>query len=85
MGWFSAIIAGGIAGWLAEKIMHSNMGLLSNIILGIIGAIVGGAILDFVFGYDRHAGWIAYIGAGVVGACLLIVAWRAIRGGRARA
>lgn len=85
MGWLSAIIAGGIAGWLAEKIMKSDMGLLSNIILGIVGAIVGGAILDFFFGFDRNEGWIAYIGAGVVGACLLIVAWRAIRGNRARA
>ena len=85
MGWFSAIIAGGIAGWLAEKIMKSDMGLLSNILLGIVGAIFGGAVLDFFVGFDRNEGWIAYIGAGVVGACLIIALWRVIRGRSVRA
>lgn len=37
VGWILAIILGGLAGWIAEKIMHSNMGLLMNIILGIVG------------------------------------------------
>ena len=32
-----AIIVGAIAGWLAEKITASNMGLLSNIVMGVIG------------------------------------------------
>jgi uncharacterized membrane protein YeaQ/YmgE (transglycosylase-associated protein family) len=38
VGWIAAIIVGGIAGWLAEQFMHSRMGLLMNIVLGIIGA-----------------------------------------------
>ncbi|MFZ0982184.1 MAG: GlsB/YeaQ/YmgE family stress response membrane protein, partial [Pseudolabrys sp.] len=38
VGWIAAIIIGGIAGWLAEQFMKSQMGLLMNIILGIIGA-----------------------------------------------
>jgi len=46
VGWVAAIIIGGIAGWLAEKFMNSNMGLLMNIILGIVGAIVANAILS---------------------------------------
>jgi uncharacterized membrane protein YeaQ/YmgE (transglycosylase-associated protein family) len=28
IGWIAAIIVGGIAGWLAEQFMHSNMGML---------------------------------------------------------
>ncbi len=40
VGWIAAIIIGGIAGWLAEQFMKSNMGLLMNIVLGIIGAAV---------------------------------------------
>ena len=40
VGWIAAIIIGGIAGWLAEQFMKSNMGMLMNIALGIIGAIV---------------------------------------------
>jgi uncharacterized membrane protein YeaQ/YmgE (transglycosylase-associated protein family) len=40
IGWIAAIIIGGIAGWLAEQFMKSNMGMLMNILLGIIGAVV---------------------------------------------
>jgi uncharacterized membrane protein YeaQ/YmgE (transglycosylase-associated protein family) len=35
------IILGGVAGWLAEKVMGFNTGLIMNIILGIVGAVVG--------------------------------------------
>jgi uncharacterized membrane protein YeaQ/YmgE (transglycosylase-associated protein family) len=38
VGWIAAIIIGGIAGWLAEQFMKSQMGLVMNIVLGIIGA-----------------------------------------------
>lgn len=40
IGWIAAIIIGGIAGWLAEQFMKSQMGLVMNIVLGIIGAAV---------------------------------------------
>jgi uncharacterized membrane protein YeaQ/YmgE (transglycosylase-associated protein family) len=45
VGWIAAIIIGGIAGWLAEQFMKSNMGLLMNILLGIVGAAIASAIL----------------------------------------
>ena len=38
IGWIAAILVGAIAGWLAEKITRSNMGLITNIVLGVIGA-----------------------------------------------
>jgi uncharacterized membrane protein YeaQ/YmgE (transglycosylase-associated protein family) len=47
IGWIAAIIIGGIAGWLAEQFMKSDMGLLMNIVLGIVGAAVASAILSF--------------------------------------
>ena len=34
IGWIAAIIVGGIAGWLAEQFMKSEMGLVMNIVLG---------------------------------------------------
>jgi hypothetical protein len=41
IGWTAAIIIGGLADWLAELFMKSNMGVFStNIMLGIVGAIV---------------------------------------------
>jgi len=77
VGWVAAIIIGGIAGWLAEKFMSSNMGLLMNIILGIVGAIVANAILAGLgFGLT---GWLGYFIAGFIGACLLIAVGRVIR------
>ncbi len=78
VGWIAAILIGGVAGWLAEMFMKSNMGLFMNIILGIVGAVVLNAILALL-GISLGAGWIAYLVAGFIGACLLIFAGRAIR------
>jgi uncharacterized membrane protein YeaQ/YmgE (transglycosylase-associated protein family) len=70
VGWIAAIIIGGIAGWLAEQFMKSDMGLLMNIVLGIVGAAVASAILSF-FGIAL-GGWVGYLIAGFIGACLLL-------------
>jgi uncharacterized membrane protein YeaQ/YmgE (transglycosylase-associated protein family) len=78
VGWIAAIIIGRIAGWLAEQFMKSDMGLLMNIVLGIIGAAVASALLS-VFGI-HFGGWIGYLIAGFIGACLLIWIVRAVRG-----
>jgi uncharacterized membrane protein YeaQ/YmgE (transglycosylase-associated protein family) len=78
VGWIAAIIIGGIAGWLAEQFMKSNMGLIMNIALGIVGAAVASAILSVV-GINL-GGWLGYLIAGFIGACLLIWVWRAIAG-----
>jgi uncharacterized membrane protein YeaQ/YmgE (transglycosylase-associated protein family) len=80
VGWIAAIIIGGVAGWLAEQFMKSEMGILMNIVLGIIGAAVASAILRF-FGIHL-GGWIGYLIAGFIGACLLIWIVRAVQGTR---
>jgi uncharacterized membrane protein YeaQ/YmgE (transglycosylase-associated protein family) len=80
VGWIAAIIIGGIAGWLAERFMKSDMGLLMNIVLGIVGAAVASAILSF-FGIVL-GGWLGYLIAGFIGACLLIWVVRTIQGSR---
>jgi uncharacterized membrane protein YeaQ/YmgE (transglycosylase-associated protein family) len=77
IGWIAAIIIGGLAGWLAEQFMKSNMGIFMNIILGIVGAVVANLILSF-FGVVL-GGWIGYLIAGFIGACILIAVARAIR------
>lgn len=74
IGWFGALIVGCFAGWLAEQVMKSEQGLLTNIILGVIGAIIGNAI--FAAFHIVLAGWIGYLIAGFVGACLLIASAR---------
>ena len=78
VGWIAAIIIGGVAGWLAEQFMKSEMGILTNIVLGIIGAAIASAILSF-FGVHL-GGWIGYLIAGFIGACLLIWIVSLVRG-----
>lgn len=83
VGLIAAIIIGGIAGWIAEKIMKSDMGLLMNIVLGIAGAFILNLILGLV-GVGTGGGWFIYLITAVVGACLLIFIARMIKGrGRA--
>jgi uncharacterized membrane protein YeaQ/YmgE (transglycosylase-associated protein family) len=83
VGWIGAIIVGGVAGWLAEQFMKSEMGLLMNIVLGIVGAAVANAILRFL-GISL-GGWIGYLVAGFIGAVLLIWIVRLVRGSRSAA
>jgi uncharacterized membrane protein YeaQ/YmgE (transglycosylase-associated protein family) len=78
IGWIAAIVIGGFAGWLAEQYMKTDMGLLMNIVLGIVGAAIASAIFG-LFGIVL-GGWIGYLIAGFIGACLLIWIVRAVRG-----
>ena len=81
VGWFLTIVLGGLAGWIAEKIMKSDMGLIGNIILGIVGAVVLNAILRGLSMLpDGGGGLIVQLIVAVVGACILIFGWRLIRG-----
>ena len=61
--------------WLAD--MKSNMGLIMNIVLGIVGAAIASAILSY-FGIVL-GGWIGYLISGFIGAVLLIWIVRLIR------
>ncbi len=49
LGW---IIIGGIAGWIASKIMKTDqsMGVLANIVVGIVGAFIGGFVFSSIGG-----------------------------------
>lgn len=78
MGWIMTIILGGLAGFIAEKVMKADMGLLANIIVGIIGAMVMNFILSFL-GIITTGGLIVWLITAVAGACLLIWVYRAIR------
>jgi len=48
MGIIGWLIIGVLAGWLAEKVMGRNHGLLTNLIVGVVGAILGGWIASAV-------------------------------------
>jgi uncharacterized membrane protein YeaQ/YmgE (transglycosylase-associated protein family) len=53
----SWIILGLIAGFIASKFVYtSGQGLVANLVLGIVGAIVGGLIATNVFGFSGVSG-----------------------------
>ena len=80
IGWIAAIIIGGIAGWLAEQFMKSQMGLVMNIVLGMVGAAIASWLFSLV-GVE-FGGWLGYLIAGFIGAAILIFIARLVRGAR---
>jgi uncharacterized membrane protein YeaQ/YmgE (transglycosylase-associated protein family) len=73
MGILSWIIIGGLAGWLSTKIItpKKKKGCFTNIILGIVGAFVGGFIVSRfggtgVMGFSIHSVLVATLGAVII-------------------
>ncbi len=46
VGIIGAILIGILAGWIAEKVMKRNHGLMINLVVGVVGAFLG----SFLFG-----------------------------------
>lgn len=70
MGWLSWIVMGAIAGWFATKLAGTKkqQGCLFNIVLGIVGAIIGGYVFDYfgetgVTGFNIWSIFVATVGA----------------------
>ncbi|HET9148530.1 MAG TPA: GlsB/YeaQ/YmgE family stress response membrane protein [Acetobacteraceae bacterium] len=86
MGWLAIIVLGLIAGWLASLIVdNGGRGPIIDIVLGLIGAIVGGAIFQ-AFGASGVTGfnWYSLLVA-VIGAIVVLVIFHALMGrGRRR-
>lgn len=64
------LIFGALAGWIASMIMGKNnkMGAIANIIVGIIGAFLGGWLFSFfgaqgVTGFNLQSLFVAVVGA----------------------
>lgn len=65
-----SLLAAGIAGWLAGKIMDCNGNILRNVILGCIGGFVGSILLGLFGLYGR--GFVGSVIVGVIGSCIVI-------------
>ena len=78
LGFIGSIIVGGLAGWFASMIMKVDTGLITNILLGIVGAAVLNLLLGWAGIYAREA-WLPQLIVGLVGACILVWAYRAIK------
>lgn len=72
VGWIGYIIIGAIAGWLAGKIVKGGgSGLLLNIVIGIVGALIGGFLLSF-FLDTASGGWWFTLFTAVLGSVILL-------------
>jgi uncharacterized membrane protein YeaQ/YmgE (transglycosylase-associated protein family) len=76
VGFLSMLIIGALAGWVAEKVTRSDHNILTNILVGIAGSFVGGALASLVnipvFGFFRT------LVAAIIGAILILFLWHFI-------
>jgi len=73
MGWLAWLIIGAIAGWLASVVMGTNyrQGLLLDIVVGIVGALIGGFLFNLIgapgaTGFNIWSLFVAFVGAVVL-------------------
>ncbi|WP_112320387.1 GlsB/YeaQ/YmgE family stress response membrane protein [Oceanibium sediminis] len=76
--WIAAATVGGIVGWIAELVSEADHGLLTNIALGILGAMSLTLILVAITG-ATPGGWTGQVVVGGIGAVILIRGFRAAR------
>jgi uncharacterized membrane protein YeaQ/YmgE (transglycosylase-associated protein family) len=84
--WLSWLIVGAIAGWLAGLLVRGDesLGVIGHIVLGLIGALLGGYVVSLVTGNDPMDGVfdISTIVTAVVGAVVLVLIGSAVMGRR---
>jgi uncharacterized membrane protein YeaQ/YmgE (transglycosylase-associated protein family) len=78
--WF--LIIGGIAGWIAGEVVRGHgFGLVGNIVVGIVGALIGGYLFS-AFGVTSY-GLVGNIVMAVIGAVILLFVLNLVSGRRA--
>ncbi len=83
MGIIMWLIVGGIVGWLAGIIMGDDLGLIGNIVVGIVGAFIGGLL--FARGDINSAGLtVETFAVSILGAMILLAIVNLFRRGRLR-
>lgn len=83
LGW---VVIGGVAGWLASIVMKTGaqMGLLANIVVGVLGAFLGGwllGLLNVANDPSLSFNWMSLLTA-FVGAVVLLFVLKIVRGGK---
>ena len=72
VGWIGYIIIGGIAGWIAGKIVKGGgSGILMNIVIGVVGALIGGFLLSFFVDTAAGGFWFTLFTA-ILGSVILL-------------
>jgi len=73
MGLLAWLVVGIVAGWLAGMVMGKGFGLIGNVVVGVIGALIGGWLASAVFnienavsGFNLTTFIVAFLGAVLV-------------------
>ena len=87
VGFFGTLLPiGMLAGWIAEKVTRGEHGLIADLIIGVLGAYIGGFLanaLGLRLGEVFHGWFWGNLLVSVVGAVILILAYRLVMGRRA--
>lgn len=83
------LVVGGVVGWLASMIMRTDaqQGIVLNVVVGIVGAVLGGWLLAPLFGTATiNQGDFSVSGllVSLLGAVILLAIVNLVRRGRAR-
>jgi len=80
LGFIGSIIIGLLAGWITGMVMKGGgYGIIGDLILGLIGALVGGWLSGLLLGVDLTSGFnITSLIVSVIGAVLVVVFYRLI-------
>ncbi|AUH68581.1 MULTISPECIES: GlsB/YeaQ/YmgE family stress response membrane protein [Gordonia] len=80
VGWIGYLVIGAIAGWIAGKIVKGGgAGILMNIVIGVIGALIGGFLLSFFLDTASGGWWFTLLTA-VLGSVILLWIVEKVRG-----
>ena len=83
MGIIAWIVLGAIAGWITNMIMGGKEGVIATIILGIVGAVVGGWLAGTVLKVADVTGVnVESIVVAVIGAVIVVAVYRMVTGRR---
>ncbi len=77
------LVIGGVVGWLAGLIMRDNNGIIVNIVVGIVGAFIGGLV--FAHGEINNTPLtVESFAVSLVGAVILLAIVNLVRRGSVR-
>jgi uncharacterized membrane protein YeaQ/YmgE (transglycosylase-associated protein family) len=87
-GWIVALIVGGVAGWIASRVMNRDaaMGVFWNVVVGCVGSVVGNMVVGPLLGVGGSVKQFSLTGLviAVLGAVILLGVVNLIQRGKVR-